>query len=400
MVSFTVFRGCRVLTVDLAARVGRFDLQVACSAHREILALVGPSGAGKTLTLQCIAGLRRPHAGRIVLHDRVLFDSQRGVDVPARARRVGYVFQHYALFPHLTVAQNIAFGLHGRPASQVRRRVDELVALLRLSGLEDRRPHQLSGGQQQRVALGRALAPDPELLLLDEPFSALDPVTRAALVEDFLAVQREIGLTTVLVTHDIYEAYTISDQIVVLEAGRVLQAGPKADIFHRPSSVTVARLTGIRNVFVGKVVASDERGLTIATPRFELLAPPGPYAIGEYVQCCLRPEDVILVRPDRARGWEGAETLLSGTIVRELDHGTVYTLFFRIDQPSASDRQAHDLEIRLGGHTYRVLGIAQQKEWTVALRRVAVHVIGRVGPECQKDDVSPSKHVEGGGERR
>lgn len=379
-----------MLEVELTAHVGRFTLQVKCTAGQEIVALVGPSGAGKSLTLQCIAGLRRPHAGRVVLYGRVLYDSMRGIDVPARERRVGYVFQHYALFPHLTVRENLAFGLHRWPRERARRRVAELVEMLGLSGLEERRPAQLSGGQQQRVALGRALAPGPDLLLLDEPFSALDPVTRAALTEEFWALQRMLGIPTLLVTHDIYEAYTLCERMIVLAEGRVLQAGPRAEVFHHPVSATVARLTGIRNLFVALVELADRDGLVLNTGRLRLPAPPGPYVPGDLVECCLRPEDVILLREDRLHIPTTAEELVHGRIVHELDHGTVHTLFFRADgpgEPLVPPRQHstgnargadYDLEIRVGGHTYRVLGIATQKEWTVALRRDAVHVIGAV----------------------
>jgi molybdate transport system ATP-binding protein len=389
-----------VLEVQLTARVGRFALQVECTAGQEIVALVGPSGAGKSLTLQCIAGLHRPQTGRIVLNGRVLYDSGRGIDVPARERRIGYVFQHYALFPHLTVRENLGFGLHGWPREQARRRVAELIDMLGLAGLEERRPAQLSGGQQQRVALGRALAPEPDLLLLDEPFSALDPVTRAALTEEFWSLQRTLGIPTLLVTHDIYEAYTLCERMVVLADGRVLQAGPRAQVFHHPVSATVARLTGIRNLFIARVERAGPDGLLLDTGRLRLPAPPGPYGPGELVECCLRPEDVILLREDRPHLPTPGEEQVRGQIVRELDHGTVHTLFFRADRPgepavlarwhgNGNARGAdYDLEIRLGGHTYRVLGIAKQKEWTVALRRDAVHVIGKAAPAARRAGVA------------
>ena len=237
-----------MLSVDFLARIGNFELQVTFHAEREIVAVVGPSGAGKSLTLQCLAGLFRPLSGAISLNDRLFFDSERRVHVPARQRRIGYVVQSYALFPHLGVAQNLAFGLAGLPRDAVRRRVADLVDMLGLVGLEERRPHQLSGGQQQRVAIGRALAIEPELLLLDEPFSALDPVTKAGLTEDLLAIHQQLGLTTVLVTHDVYDAYSLSKRMLVLDQGRVLQSGAKEEVFHRPVDATVARLTGIRNL--------------------------------------------------------------------------------------------------------------------------------------------------------
>ncbi len=364
-----------MLSVDFLARIGNFELQVTFHAEREIVAVVGPSGAGKSLTLQCLAGLFRPLSGAISLNDRLFFDSERRVHVPARQRRIGYVVQSYALFPHLGVAQNLAFGLAGLPRDAVRRRVADLVDMLGLVGFEERRPHQLSGGQQQRVAIGRALAIEPELLLLDEPFSALDPVTKAGLTEDLLAIHQQLGLTTVLVTHDVYDAYSLSKRMMVLDQGRVLQSGAKEEVFHRPVDATVARLTGIRNLFSGRVAAAAAEGLTLAAGGVELLAPAGPFGLGEELLCCVRPEDVTLVRPDRTRRAASGETRLAGRIVRELDHGIVHTLFFRLDDLRLTPERDYDLEIRLGGHTYRVLEVDRRKQWTVALKRPALHLM-------------------------
>ncbi len=364
-----------MLSVDFMAEIGRFELRAAFQAEREILAVVGPSGAGKSLTLQCLAGLFRPHSGFIALNDRLFFDSEKRVDVPARQRRIGYVVQSYALFPHLSVARNLAFGLAGLSRDVVRRRVDGLVEMLGLAGLEERRPHQLSGGQQQRVAIGRALAIEPDLLLLDEPFSALDPVTKAGLTEDLLAIHQRLGLTVVLVTHDVYDAYSLSKRMLVLDHGRVLQSGPKEEVFHRPVDATVARLTGVRNLFGARVAGSDDDGLTVSAGGIDLLAPAGPFRPRDELLCSVRPEDVTLVRPDRARDADTGETRLAGRIVRELDHGIVHTLFFRLDDQRLTPERDYDLEIRLGGHTYRVLDVAGRKEWTVALKRPALHLM-------------------------
>ena len=364
-----------MLSTDFLARIGQFELRVAFQAQREILAVVGPSGAGKSLTLQCLAGLFRPLDGSISLNGRLFFDSEKGIHVPARQRRIGYVVQSYALFPHLNVAQNLAFGLAGLPRDMVRRRVADLVEMLGLAGLEDRRPNELSGGQQQRVAIGRALAIEPDLLLLDEPFSALDPVTKAGLTEDLLAIHQRLGLTVVLVTHDVYDAYSLSKRMLVLDQGRVLQSGPKEEVFHRPVDATVARLTGIRNLFAGRVAGSGRDGLTVDAGGIRLMAPAGPFGPGDELLCCVRPEDVTLVRPDRDRGMATGETRLAGRVVRELDHGIVHTLFFRLDDQRLTPERDYDLEIRLGGHTYRVLDVARQKQWTIALKQPALHLL-------------------------
>jgi molybdate transport system ATP-binding protein len=366
-----------VLAADFAARVGSFALEVALRSEAGILALLGPSGAGKTLTLQCLAGLRRPHAGRIVLGDRVLFDAARGIHVPPRQRRVGYVFQHYALFPHLTVAENLAFGLAGWPRDAARRRVAELLALLRLEELAARRPRELSGGQQQRVALGRALAPKPALLLLDEPLAALDPAIRSALAAELLALQRTLGLPMVLVTHDVDEAYTLSTRMVVLHHGRVLQAGPKEEVFHRPADATVARLVGMRNLFLGRIAAADARGLVVATPRFAVLAPPADWPLGARVQVGVRPEDVAVVGPGEAPPAEAAR--LEGWVVAVLDHGATRTALFKAGTAAPADARDYDLEVLLSSRAYRALGLAEGQRRVIAIPRAAVHVLGEEG---------------------
>ena len=163
--------------------------------------------------------------------------------------------------------------------------------------------------------------------------------------------------------------------MLVLDWGRVLQSGPKEEVFHRPVDATVARLTGIRNLFGGRVAGSDDEGLTVVAGGIDLLAPAGPYAPGEELLCCVRPEDVTLVRPDRDRRVASGETRLAGRIVRELDHGIVHTLFFRLDDQRLTPDRDYDLEIRLGGHTYRVLEVHRRKHWTVALKRPALHLM-------------------------
>ncbi|MEK9659662.1 MAG: ATP-binding cassette domain-containing protein, partial [Chloroflexota bacterium] len=235
------------VSADIQARLGGFSLQAAFSAGSTV-ALLGASGAGKTLTLRALAGLVRPQAGHISVGGRTLFDGAAGVDVPTRARRLGYVFQDYALFPHLSVAANIAYGLAGRSSQAARARVSEVAGLLGIGELLARRPAQLSGGQRQRVALGRALAPEPAALALDEPFAALDAPVRAELVARFRELQEQTGVPTVLVTHDAAEAYLLARESVVLEAGRVLQAGPREEVFGAPASPAVARLVGISNL--------------------------------------------------------------------------------------------------------------------------------------------------------
>jgi ABC-type sulfate/molybdate transport systems ATPase subunit len=211
------------------------------------MGLLGVSGAGKTMTLRSIAGLEAPTRGRVVLNGRVLYDSATGVNLPSRARRVGLVFQNYALFPHLTAEENIRFGLGGRDAAEVHQRVAELVALFHLEGLEHRYPRQLSGGQQQRVALARALAIEPEAILLDEPLAALDTHLRSQMELRLIRILEGFHGVTVYVTHNLEEAYRISKRLLVLSAGRAAALGATDDVFRRPTSYQVARVTGCKN---------------------------------------------------------------------------------------------------------------------------------------------------------
>jgi molybdate transport system ATP-binding protein len=309
------------LTVDVHAHAGGFRLDVAFEAAGGTTAVLGASGAGKTLTLRTLAGLLRPDSGRIALDGRVLYDAGAHVDVAVRRRNVGYVFQAYALFPHLSVAGNLGFGLRGRPRREIEDRVSELVTLLALQGLEERRPAQLSGGQQQRVALGRALAPGPRLLLLDEPFSALDAPTRAALTEDFLALRAAVDVPAVLVTHDVAEAYALADHLVVLGAGSVLQHGPKAAVFHHPATPEVASLLGVRNLLPGTVV--DSRGGTATLDVGGLAVTAGStLRPGRRTTVGLR-EHHVHATPADGPG--------NATLVREVDRGIARSLVLRLD---------------------------------------------------------------------
>jgi ABC-type sulfate/molybdate transport systems ATPase subunit len=208
-----------LLEVEVGLRLGACSLRVSFQAADPITALFGPSGAGKTLTLRAIAGLVRPDVGRIVLGERILFDAPSKKNLPARERKIGMVFQNTALFPHLDVRGNVGFGLFGWSVAERLARVDEMLALVGLSDRAFGRVHQLSGGQQQRVALARALAPRPELLLLDEPFSAIDVPLRRQLRSDLSTLIRASGTSVLLVTHDPDDVQALADAVVTLEAG-------------------------------------------------------------------------------------------------------------------------------------------------------------------------------------
>ena len=235
------------LTVAIEKTYGAFHLDVSFQAEREVLALLGASGCGKSLTLKCIAGIERPDRGHIELDGRVLFDSEKGICLPPQQRRIGYLFQQYALFPNMTAEQNIAAGAHHLKKPQRQQRVAELMAMLHLEDASGKRPRQLSGGQQQRVALGRILAAEPEVILLDEPFSALDSYLKFQMELDLSDLLASFGGTAVWVSHDRGEVYRNCHRVCVLESGRSAPVTDMAELMAAPGTVSAARLSGCKN---------------------------------------------------------------------------------------------------------------------------------------------------------
>ncbi|MFO0587551.1 MAG: sulfate/molybdate ABC transporter ATP-binding protein [Polyangiaceae bacterium] len=250
----------------------------------EIVALLGPSGGGKSTILRIIAGLEEPDAGEVVL------EGERATFLPVQERRIGFVFQGYALFKHMTVAQNVAFGLEVKrtPRAEIDQAVRELLDLVELPGLGGRYPSELSGGQRQRVALARALAPRPKLLLLDEPFGALDAKVRLSLREQLRKLSRDRSMTVIFVTHDQEEAMDLADRVVVLRQGRVEQIGTPAEIYDHPATEFVAGFVGATNVLRGEV-----RGGKASMGALKVEAPPGDHE-GRPVTAIVRPHDVEL----------------------------------------------------------------------------------------------------------
>jgi iron(III) transport system ATP-binding protein len=230
-----------------------------------ILTLLGPSGCGKSTMLRCIAGLEVPETGIIKIGDTVVTDMENGVFVPPYSRNVGFVFQNYALWPHMTVYENVCFGLKVRKLQkeEIRMRVQQILELVGLSGLEDRYPFQLSGGQQQRVALARSLVYNPKLLLLDEPLSNLDAKIRESLRAELRKLLKSLGITVVYVTHDQEEAFVISDKIIVMKDGLVVQEGTPQEIYEKPKNVFVAEFVGKTNLLMGTLQKVDNNEGTI-----------------------------------------------------------------------------------------------------------------------------------------
>ena len=369
------------LDVSIRTTLPGFTLDVAWTAGDGVAVLFGPSGAGKTLTLQCLAGLLRPDQGRIVVDGRVLFDSSAGVDVPPQARRVGYVFQGYALFPHLSVAENVGFGLRERPRAERAARTALVLERLGLADLARRAPHELSGGQRQRVALGRALATDPALLLLDEPLSALDAPLRRALRDELRAILREWRTAAVVVTHDFTEAYRLADRIVVYDAGRVVQSAPRSELLWQPASETVAHIMGIRNVLRGTVVKATPdriqlrwRGQlleAVNSPSRSYLPPPdSPIAF------FVRPEYVRLIRKDRGLADQSHHmNLMEGTVVGEEDFGTNWSLRIRLEAPGPPAQGDYDVEVEVPHLVYEILEIDRDRRWHFSIHRGSIHVL-------------------------
>jgi len=258
----------------------------------EFFALLGPSGCGKTTLLRMLAGFEIPDAGRVLL------DGGDLAGVPPHRRPVNMMFQSYALFPHLTVAGNVAFGLRqdGLPKQEIGARIAEMLALLRLEGLETRKPHQLSGGQRQRVALARALVKRPRVLLLDEPLAALDKKLRGETQFELMRLRERLGLTFVIVTHDQEEAMTVADRIGVMNHGRLIQVATPAEIYEQPNSRWVADFIGDVNLIEGRVVESAVAGTTVASaPIATLRAAAAPGAKpGDTVWVALRPEKISI----------------------------------------------------------------------------------------------------------
>ena len=237
------------LRVDIRKKLGSFTLDVAFTAENGITSLLGASGCGKSMTLKCIAGIEKPDEGVIELDGRVLFDSSAKRNLPPQQRRVGYLFQNYALFPNMTVRQNILCGLNREKDRTVKRqRLRSMLQMMQLEGLEERKPAQLSGGQQQRVALARILVNDPQLLLLDEPFSALDAHLRDSLKIEMRDLLEQFGREVLMVTHDRNEAYNMSSSIAVMDAGSIIVLKSTKQLFGDPGSIPAAILTGCKNI--------------------------------------------------------------------------------------------------------------------------------------------------------
>ena len=234
-----------------------FELKMDLEAAPGVTVLFGPSGAGKTATLDCLAGFTKPDSGRILLNDRILFDAQAAVNIRPRQRNCGYVFQDHALFPHMTLSDNLAFAAERHPRLERHRRVSELLERFRISEFAHRLPHQVSGGQRQRCSIARALITEPGMLLLDEPARGLDAVLRRELFELAGAIRVQYKIPIVLVTHDLAECFALGDSVLILSSGKIAQHGSPREVYDKPATAEIARLLGIANLFEAEILALD-----------------------------------------------------------------------------------------------------------------------------------------------
>jgi iron(III) transport system ATP-binding protein len=275
---------------------------VSFTVHdREFLTLLGPSGCGKTTTLMSVAGFHKPDSGRISCGDRTFYDNATKIHLAAEERDLGIVFQSYAIWPHMRVFDNVGFPLKVRGVKRetLRRRVMDTLDLVEMTDYARRYPHELSGGQQQRVALARALVYSPSVLLLDEPFSNLDAKLRERARTWLMGLQRELGLTTLFVTHDQDEALSLSDRIIVLDKGSILQVGRPEDIYHRPDHRFVAEFLGHCNIFACEVIEVTDRLTTVRLDTTqETLTVPATGTVGDRIDVVVRPEAIILSEED------------------------------------------------------------------------------------------------------
>jgi len=357
------------LRIDIEKRLDTFHLQARLEVGTEILVLFGPSGAGKTQTLSAIAGLMTPDAGEIMLDDKLFFRKRRtgpAVNLPARKRRVGFVFQHYALFPHLTALENVAYALWRKPNAH--QRAMELLERMHLTHVARHYPHEMSGGQQQRVAIARVLAAQPEVLLLDEPFSALDLSMRERLQQELRILQAELGLVAICVTHNLDDAFAIGHRLAVMREGQVTQVGPIESVFRRPASPKVLEILGIRNVFHARVVARTPAGLFLDWEGLRLEAPLQPISVGERVTAYIRPEDVKVLYPNRPVTSAVSHNQVDGKVVGKQPHSNFQTL--RVALPNG-----HEVEVRFPTYTYTPLSLTPGEEIRLSLRKEGLVIL-------------------------
>jgi molybdate transport system ATP-binding protein len=296
-----------MIRAQIIRRFPAFQLSIEFEAASGVTALYGPSGAGKTLTLDALSGFVTPDAGRILFNDRIVFDAEANVNIPPRDRNAGYVFQDHALFPHMTVRDNLVFAAHKLARLERHRRITEVLDRFHLTDLAARKPRELSGGQKQRASIARALIADPAVLLLDEPSQGLDINLRAELFSTVTQLRRQLDIPVILVTHDLEECFALADRVLIYEHGSIIHRGTPVELLRNPASAQVAGLMGGFNVYEAEVVSLDPGK---QSSRIQMLGSEmnGPHLRGVFkgdrVLLCVRPEELQLATspgPNRVR---------------------------------------------------------------------------------------------------
>ncbi|HEY9379849.1 MAG TPA: ABC transporter ATP-binding protein [Burkholderiales bacterium] len=334
----------------------------------ELLALVGPSGSGKSTILKTIAGLIRGPRGSVRVDGEVWLDTEAGVELSAYRRNVGFVFQSYALFPHMSVLQNVMAACDEADAAVREAQARKWIDAVRMKGLEDARPARLSGGQQQRAALARALVREPKLLLLDEPFSAVDQITRERLYEELAELRRRLSIPVVFVTHSLNEAQMLADRMVVLHHGRTLQSGTTEEIFSRPRSAEIARLVAHKNLARATVIAHTEQNTEIDWRGLRLLAAPRPeLVIGSEISWLVPALDVRMV-DERIDSYVGRTNVHVAQVEAMVPLGGQATV--RVRMPNGECLSATAM-----AHTMRKRGIVAGKMVDISLPSASIHLM-------------------------
>ncbi len=336
-------------------------------APGEVLALVGPSGSGKTTLLRSIAGLHPHGQGRIVCNGVVWYDSASRLCVPTQKRRVGMVFQQFALFPHLSALDNVAAAMLELPAGERRLRARRWLARMHLQGLEERLPRELSGGQQQRVAVARALAREPQILLLDEPFSAVDRATREALYDELAELREELRMPVILVTHDLDEATLLADRMCMLDHGSILQTATPDELLRAPASAAVARMLGMRNLFAGTLLGHEQEYSVLRWQGQMLrIARQGHMAPGEEVMWAV-PGTGVMLLSSHSTSLQPLENPVSAQVTRILALGEQ----LRVMLQCGSDT----LTMSVPRHVARRHALSEGQSLQVRLRGELIHLM-------------------------
>jgi len=344
-----------------------FSMHCSFDADSDFVVLFGCSGSGKTTALRCIAGLEKPDEGTIKINNTLYFDSKKKVNLTPQKRKIGYMFQENALFPHMNVRQNIEFGLKGMYSTEKKEKVSAMLGLVEIEELEFAYPNELSGGQKQKVALARALAPNPEVLLLDEPFSALDTVVRLKLRKELRMIQKKLGIPVIFITHDPVEAFTMADRMVVFDNGRVQQRGSPEEVFYHPKDRYVAELVGFSNLFDDAVVEGHGQGAECTflwSLGTEITAPYIERMAGDRVSWGIRPENIELVdkRYIHTIQKESRKNLFYGVIMNVVNKGTSRIMSLIL-------KESDDvLKVEVANHAFGSLKLETGDECMVRLR--------------------------------